>query len=122
LKSCPWCEYNQFSPKCDEDGNCEFKTIGYDKHSILQRIGGEYALLRPAFDGFESLPDEEISRMLDVVTGISIMISRLKVDFDMSEKEIYAELGFKKPSFAERLKVRMALISMKHKRRKSRGN
>lgn len=113
---CPWCKHNEAG--CDED-NCDFKSLKFDKESILKRIHEESVKIndikRKIAAGNIRKEEAEFAlrELLDISAGVQIMVRVLTDEFDVSESEI--KKRFEK-SDVSKLKLGLKLMSLKNSR------
>ena len=115
--ACDFCKFNRFSPACDADGKCDFKTIPFTREGILERIKKEGAWLNNIMiSDLSKYSETQINDVYDVVIGVKTLMDVGVSEFSISSQELNSLV----PKLS---KVRLAasLARMKNSRRKKTG-
>lgn len=123
IGECPWCKYNPHG--CDND-SCDFKTLPFNKVDALERLKKEATRVGELRDkmvgSIDSLAEEEIGELIDLIKAMDIMSKVLTMEFKVDEEELKKELGVdlkKKMSWGQKAKflARVALMKKNRGRR-----
>lgn len=115
-KTCEWCEFTDHV--CEQNPECDFKTLPVKKDAILERMKVEYALFKAAKGVAASTKDEEereerLRVALDKVVGMNFMAKMLEKKFNVPPSQSFAYAGWEKPSLLERVKLMKQLSALR---------
>lgn len=118
---CEWCKHNPYG--CAEDETCDFKSLGNSKEEIVARVKFEVHAItdmkEDVLNGRTNDAEKLFADIMDKITGVQIMVDRLKSEFEMSDEEIKKQANFDKSKLSMKDKTKLAfkLAKMKAKRK-----
>lgn len=115
---CPWCVHNEFRCGEEEEKTCDFKTLKFDRESILRRMESEHEKIEEMKKRVEKGDTSAVNDLVDKSAGFSIMMRRLEVDFGVKREDIMRRFGMKDLTFTEKVRLVTKLAQMKEQRRK----
>jgi hypothetical protein len=101
---------------------CDFRTLKYEKDAILVRLNEENVKHNTDMDVLlkvELQADVETRMIRDIfdrLSGMQLMVERLKADFGMSDDEIKKQGGFRELNLIQKAKLAMKMQMFKKTR------
>lgn len=111
---CPWCIELKNENKCDENPDCDFRSLPMEKEAILERLKKEYVVYaeikdRAMKETTKAGQEQVLRACIDKLYGMNRMGQVLERKFGMTKKQIQEEVGIKDISFNERAKMMLKL-------------
>ena len=111
-----WKDRNPYG--CDKKF-CDWRDLEYTQEAILLRIKTETKIIddiKKNVIAGKNVNEKELIHVVDITKGLQIMADALVEDFKMTEDEIKKQVGFKKDSLGNKMKLAMRMAQFKTQR------